>query len=129
MAEQLGFEQIGAEGRAVHGQQRTAPPRAGGMQSLRDQFLAAAGLAFDQDRERRVGELIDERAQGHHAGAHAEQEVAARRTAHLLELFGFQQHQLMLEPRAQQGGLAGLGHEIDRAQGQRMLNIAPLVLT
>ena len=98
------------------------------MQSLCDQLLAAAGLALHQHRERGVGELLDQGAQGRHAGARAEQQLAGPSRRREFVTFRVEQQQLMFEPRAQQGGLAGLGHEVDRAQGQRVLDIAALVL-
>ena len=50
VAEQLGFEQVFGDGRAVDGHERAVGPRAQHVQRARKQLLAGAALALDQDR-------------------------------------------------------------------------------
>jgi hypothetical protein len=58
-AEELGFEQRLDDGRAVDGDERAAAPPAPLVDLARDQLLADAALALDQDGEIGAGDAID----------------------------------------------------------------------
>ena len=59
VAEQLRFEQALVERRAVHLDERPVRPARVAVEGLGDQLLADAGLAQDQDRGVRAGDLLD----------------------------------------------------------------------
>ena len=53
VAEKLGFDEIVGQRRAVQRAERAIAPRTAAMHRARDQFFAAAALAFDEDGKRR----------------------------------------------------------------------------
>jgi len=66
VAEDFTLQQVFRERRAMHRDERPARPPAGLMNGLRDQFLAGARLALDEDgrlRRRHQAHLIDHRLQ------------------------------------------------------------------
>ena len=60
VAEQLALEQRFRQGRAVDGDEREIPPRRSFVHGPRDQLLAGAGLAEDQDGADRLGHMADQ---------------------------------------------------------------------
>ena len=75
VAEQLAFQQFGRDRRGVERDERLCGARRFAVQRARDQFLAGAGLAGDQHRQRRLREAAD-RAEQRRASP------ACRRPAH-----------------------------------------------
>ena len=75
VAEQLAFEQLGRDRRGVEGDKRFGGARRLAVQGPRDQFLAGAGLAGDQHRQRRLREAADGAEQRAHGGSVADQGV------------------------------------------------------
>ena len=58
-AEQLRLEQLGRQRRAVHLDERLVAPERGGIERPRDQLLAGAALAANQDGHVGVGDALD----------------------------------------------------------------------
>ncbi len=84
VAEQLAFQQLVRDGRAVHFHERlVAAPRLP-VNHARDNFLAGAALAADQHRGRGVGHLLDGVLHLLHAGAGAEQRGEVAVAPHLV---------------------------------------------
>ncbi len=80
MAEQLGFDQVARDGRAINDDERALAALAGGVNALCRQLLAGAALAFQKQRgvlRRHHAQLID-----HLAHARALPDQAAERRAH-----------------------------------------------
>ncbi len=77
--EQLAFDQVLRQGGAVERNQRLLGTVRAGMDGLRDQFLADAGLAADQHRQVRGGHRVDLGLQAAHGGAVAAQLAGAQR--------------------------------------------------
>ena len=88
VAEELAFEKVLGQRRAVDGDQRPAARDVAEMNRLGDQFLARAGFARDEDGARRRSDPRDALEHLGHAGALAQQVMVSR---------------LSLEPAAQIG--------------------------
>src|SRR5690606_12585375 len=73
MAEQLGFEQILAEGGAVDGEERFVAAIGRLVDRPGDEFLAGAALAADEDRGAGAGDALDLLADAAHRLAAADQ--------------------------------------------------------
>ena len=67
VAEQRRFQQRLRDGGAVLADERAIAARAVGVDGARDQLLAGAALALDDDRQRRVGDAIEQPEQIQHA--------------------------------------------------------------
>ena len=123
MPEQCSFDQGGGDGRAVECKKGFVAPGAGGVELLGDAFLAGAGLAFDQDRKRRVGKLLDSVEHRVHGRAVADQAfvggACAGRAARL---------QRVMQDLAQIGRVGRFGDEFERAQGAGMAGVAVVAL-
>ena len=78
-AEELRFEQLGRQRRAIDFHERAIAPRRGRMDGARHQFLAGAALAADEDRDVGVGDALDQLAHLAHLIAAAEQLAVERR--------------------------------------------------
>ena len=130
VAEQLAFEQVGRQRRAVDLHERLGPPRRPPVQLARDHFLADAALAAQQHADVAVGHALDHGQHGLHRGAGAPRHLRA------LRIFGG----LRAEPRhfgaqrlafervadgrferrfADAVGVAGLQDVVGRAQPDR----------
>ena len=94
------------------------------VQASRDQFLAAAGLAFDQHRERRAGELRDLAFQFHQRRALADQFFGATGVAQFRVAYSQRPSEDLLQHRR----VAGLGDEFGGAQCARMARVGGVVL-
>ena len=79
VAEQLAFEEVGRQRRAVDLHERLGPPRRPPVQLARDHFLADAALAAQQHADVRVGEALDHRQHRLHRGARAPRHLRALR--------------------------------------------------
>jgi hypothetical protein len=66
VAEHLALEEVGRDGRHVHRHERAAGARAQAVGGAREQLLAGAGLAGEQDRQRRARGLLQIAEQGQH---------------------------------------------------------------
>jgi hypothetical protein len=116
------FDEVGRDGRAVERKKGQCGTGTQLVQRGGNSFLAAAGFAFDERRKRRRRIEIDLTAQLAHRQAVADQEAA-------VFVFARGCFDGAPEERAQVVRLAGLGHQIDRAQGARPLCVRLLVLT
>ena len=87
-AEQLGFQQRFDDGRAIDGDERSAPPGAQLVNLAGDQFFAAAALALDQHRDVGAGDPLDPFAQFAHGGLRPIRGAAPSRTALCLHSVG-----------------------------------------
>ena len=81
VAEQFAFEQFGGNRGGVERDERLARARRFAMQRARDQFLAGAGFAGDQHRQRRLREAADRAEQRAHRGRVADQLRSASQSA------------------------------------------------
>ncbi len=90
---------------------------------LRDQFLAAARFALDQNRKRRIGKLRNLLAQLFHEQALAEQAALGGGAE-----FGGADLQCREQKRLERFGFARLGDKIDCTQGARMARIGFVAL-
>ncbi|MNN13033.1 hypothetical protein D3C81_1260500 [compost metagenome] len=112
MTEQLAFEQLLGDRRAVEGDEGLAGPWPEVVQAARDQFLAAAGFAADQHVDRRRRQIQHLPAQGLQGRGDAEQarlDVLAQ--VGLLAQLAVLQHQLALVHGAAQALQQGLRAE------------------
>ncbi len=106
VAEQLALQKILGDGRAVDLDERAvAPPRRAPRDQVRDQLLARAGLALDQDgRVGRLGDLVDHADHLLHRRRQTGNEVAHR---------GLRPRPQLADLRAQALGLQRLAHGDD----------------
>ena len=121
VAEQLRFEQVFRDRRAVDGDERAVGPRAEHVQRAREQLLARAALAFDQDRRvvggrravQRLRDLLQPRIFTDDLGRAA----PLRELLFEEEVFGRQPplHQRALDEQQQVIGIDRLGEKIERA--------------
>ena len=68
MSEEFAFKHAGVQGHAVHGNKRFLAARRGKVDGARDEFLAGAGFAGDEDRGRGARDLADLIFQLEHGG-------------------------------------------------------------
>ena len=115
VAEQLRFEQLLRDRRAVHGQERPPAPLAPVVDRLREQFLAGAGLARHQHAHVGRGHgacLVEQRMHEGIAGDHGAVGLIHRQLR-----AGQQGTPDLLEQCA---GLVGLGEEAEHALARRL---------
>ncbi len=79
MTEQQRLHQIVGNGTAIDRNEWRCPPLAGPVNRARNQLLADAGLALDQDRNGRVGGLLGHAQHRVHAGALGDDVLEAER--------------------------------------------------
>ena len=106
MAEELRFEQGAGDGAAIDADERAAAPAARVVDALRNDLLARAALAADQDVSRRVGRLRGERQHVDDLAALAD--VIGKSLRRLLRA-----QELLLE-------VLGLGRDLREALHQRL---------
>ena len=120
VAEDLGFEQVLWNRAAVERDEPLPAPRAGVMNRARDDFLAGAGLASDQNRARRARDGLERLKQIAHRPAAADDALEAVSLLQLLAQPGV----LRLQPPLLDGAvervpqlveLERLGHEVGGA--------------
>ena len=128
VAEQRRLDQRRRDCRAVEREVGLVRACRQAVQAARHQFLAAAGLAFDQHRERRVGELRELALQLHQRGALADEFLGAGRAVLFRAQFGVTHCQRARKDLLQCRGIAGFGDEFGRAQRARMARVRSIVL-
>jgi hypothetical protein len=127
VAEQGRLDQGRGDGGAVECEPGLVLARGQPVQGVRDHFLAAARFALDQRWEGRVGVLADLAFKLVQDRTFADQQLAlglgATRHLHTAELQRVQQEFL------QAFRIAGLGHEIGRAEGACVTRVGGVVLS
>ena len=120
VAEQDAFDQVVGDGAAIDGDEGLRATVAGALDGARDQLLADARFALDEDRDLRGGGALaeaDDALHGRAAGDDvAEGEGAGDGALHARDL-AFQRAELerVLDGHLQALGRCRLDHEIDRA--------------
>ena len=124
MTEERRFEQAGRDRRAVERQKRLLLPFGHLVQAAAgDDVLAAAGFAFDEDREAEVRVLGELQAQALHRQAVADQASFAGRRGRAVR-----EGQRLAQQGQQVAGVAGFADEFHGAQRARMAGIVIAVL-
>src|SRR3546814_1525492 len=84
MAEQFGFDEIGRDRAAIHGNHALLETGRGRMNGLRNDFLADAAFAFDQYRNASAGGLGGDGERGAKLRGRAYDLLKGERSGHLL---------------------------------------------
>jgi hypothetical protein len=117
MAEQLGFDQFGGDGGAVHRDERSILARAAIVHRARDELLARTGVAEDADARFRPRHPIHLR---HHALHHLAlpDDLVTADTAPQRRVLGFEAHEAkrVFDGEQQLVGRDRLLEKIDRAE-------------
>src|SRR5881397_4144984 len=125
VAEELALDQLLAERRTVHLDQRLRAPRAPVVERVRDQLLAGTAPAADQHGHVGVGDLVDGLEEPAHGRALPDDLLEAEGALHLLEepaVVAAQQHGVhhAAHDQAQLVVVEGLRHVVDGAELHRL---------
>jgi hypothetical protein len=120
VAEQLGLDERGRDGGGVDADERLVLARGFAVERERDELLAGAALARDEDGGRRVRDLLDHVLNLQHArrGAHEGARVVVSACGGLLDV-AFSVLERLLDDREHFVALIRLGDEVKRALLER----------
>src|SRR5216117_4194925 len=125
VAEELALDQLLAERRAVHLDQRLRAPRAPVVERVRHQLLAGAARAADQHGDVGVGDLVDGLEEPAHGRALPDDLLEAERALHLLEepaVVAAEKHRVhhAADDQPELVVVEGLRHVVDGAELHRL---------
>ncbi len=123
MPEQLAFQQLGRDRRGVERDERFARARGLAMQGVGHQFLAGAGLASHQHRQRGLGQATDGAEQRAHGRARTDQGRADRAGLGAVRVASRQLRRRGIGTRQ---GACGQGHRVVQVErlGQELMGTA-----
>ena len=116
VAEELAFQQVLGDRRAIDRDELAAAPRRRLVQAVGQHFLARPALAEQHHGGRAVGDLLDHPAQAQHLGVARDQACQRVGLVEFLQtavlLLQFEQPERALDGEVQHLGLEGLGQEV-----------------